>query len=149
MPWRDYIVVEELPELYRYIAAVVGRDAMITLAQRLPKMNLYLRSPESVDLDKPISELPEDYQLCINAIGVDATIRLANALPGEIFYLKSYHSVFLPAKVKYIQAHFDGRNHKRLAMDTDLSQTYVYEALRYKKQGKELTQSTNQEREKS
>lgn len=128
--WCEYIQVEDLPELYQTIAGAIGREAMITLALAIPKMNLYLRSPDSIDWEKPVAELPEDYQLCIDAVGVEATIKLASVLTGGLLYLKSADSVFLPAKARYIREHFNGRNHRRLAIATNLSQTFVYDVLR-------------------
>lgn len=128
--WHDYIEVKDLPELYQTIAAAIGREAMITLALSVPKMNLYLRAPESIDWEKPAAELPEDYQLCIEAVGLEATVKLAHVLTGGLLYLRSADSVFLPAKVKFIREHFNGRNHRRLAIATGLSQTFIYDVLR-------------------
>lgn len=128
--WVDYIQVEDLPELYQTIAGAIGREAMITLTLAIPKMNLYLRDPDGIDWEKPVAELPEDYQLCIDAIGVEATIKLASVLTGGLLYLKSADTVFLPAKVQYIRAHFNGHNHRRLAVATGLSQTFIYDVLR-------------------
>lgn len=128
--WRDHIRVEDLPELYQTMAAAIGRDAMIDLALAMPKMNLYLRAPWSIAPETPDDELSEDYQLVIGAIGRDAAMKLAEALTGGLLYLKSADTVFLPAKVRYIREHFNGRNHRRLAIATGLSQTFVYDVLR-------------------
>lgn len=125
--WRDFVVVEQLPELYRTIADAIGTAAMIRLAEGCQKMHLYLkRLPEEVDRDK----LSEDYRIVAGCIGWDDAITLARSLPGETFYLKGVDVVFIEAKKAYIRAEFTGANHRRLAMETGLSQVYIYETLR-------------------
>lgn len=125
--WRDFVVMEQLPEIYRAIADAIGLGAMIRLAEGCQKMHLYLkRLPGDIDRDK----LSEDYRIVAGIIGWDDTLVLAQYLPGETFYLKGVDVVFIEAKKAYIRAEFTGANHRRLAMETGLSQVYVYETLR-------------------
>lgn len=124
--WRDHIQVEQLPELYRSIADAIGRDAMIELATRCQKVHLYLKQLPD---DFTHEHLSEDYLLVSEAIGMPATLALAAAFPGEFIYLMAADLVFLPAKQAYVRAEFNGRNHRRLALNTGLSIRHIYEIL--------------------
>ncbi|MEA5113037.1 MAG: Mor transcription activator family protein [Geobacteraceae bacterium] len=76
-----------------------------------------------------IEELPEQYQDIIRVIGLDATLKLAQAFPGVPLYFKQVSRLLLPAKKAFIRANFDGGNHRRLALDTELPLATVYEIL--------------------
>jgi len=128
--WRDCIEVEELPELYRVIAEAIGREAMIDLTLHMQKMNLYLKR---LPADYDPARLSEDYLIAAEAIGLENVILLAAALPKELNYLKSADEVFLPAKIRWIRANFNGANHRRLGLATGLSQRYIYQIFQERK----------------
>lgn len=46
--WRDYIKAEDLPEDYQLIVQAIGLDNAIKLSQALPKIPIYLSSPEKL-----------------------------------------------------------------------------------------------------
>lgn len=48
MEWIKYIRIEDLPEDYRIAAEAIGLEAVIKLAFALPKVYLYLRSPDKL-----------------------------------------------------------------------------------------------------
>lgn len=76
-----------------------------------------------------VEQLPEDYQLLVQTIGLEMTIKLAYQFPKVQFYFKSPESLFLSAKEKYIRENFTGNNHRRLALDTSLSERHVYDVI--------------------
>jgi len=44
--WHDYIKVDDLPEDYQLAAEAIGLENVIKLAEKLPKVYLYLKDPE-------------------------------------------------------------------------------------------------------
>jgi len=123
--WRDCIDVAELPELYRTIAEAIGRELMIELAVKCQKVHFYFRQ-----LPEDAEKLSEDYLIAANAIGLDNVRKLAAALPSEMFYLVDEDLVFMSAKKRWIVENFTGNNHRRLSIETRLSQPFVYKILR-------------------
>lgn len=79
-----------------------------------------------------VEDLPEDYQLVAEAIGIDNMVLLAEKFPSVHLYFKRPDKLFLPAKIRYIKANFNGRNHRRLALATGLSERFVYSVLERK-----------------
>jgi Mor family transcriptional regulator len=77
-----------------------------------------------------IEELPERYQEVALAIGVEAMVKLALAFPGVPIYLKKADSILFPAKRAYVLDKFTGANHRRLALETGLSLSTVYDLLK-------------------
>ena len=43
--WTDYITIDQLPEDYQIIANAIGLEATIALAEALPSVYIYLKSP--------------------------------------------------------------------------------------------------------
>ena len=76
-----------------------------------------------------IEELPDQYQEAIRVIGLEATLKLCEAFPGVPLYFKAPHRLLLPAKKRYVKKHFDGRNHRKLALTTGLPLATIYEIL--------------------
>lgn len=76
-----------------------------------------------------IEQLPEDYQLLARIVGLENTIRIAQELKSVHLYLKSPERLFQAAKEQYVLANFDGRNHRRLALDTGLSERHIYDLV--------------------
>ncbi len=76
-----------------------------------------------------IEDLPEDYQLVAAAIGIENMVLLAEKFPSVHLYFKRPDKLFLPAKIRYIREHFNGCNHRKLALDTGLSERFVYSVL--------------------
>lgn len=48
--WLDYISVEQLPEDYQLLARIIGLELTIRVAEALPKVHLYFKSPERLFL---------------------------------------------------------------------------------------------------
>ncbi len=48
MGWIDYIQADQLPEDYQLIAGAIGLENTIKLAQSLPSIYVYLRSPDKL-----------------------------------------------------------------------------------------------------
>lgn len=46
--WRDYIKTEQLPEDYQLIVGAIGLENTIKLAQTLPSIYIYLKSPDKL-----------------------------------------------------------------------------------------------------
>jgi hypothetical protein len=130
MTWKDYIAVNDFPPLYQDIVSVIGLSKTVALTGVFSSMNMYLRKLTYEEFNKPLRELPEDYQLCFAAIGRDATKLLADRFEGMQLNFIAREKVYLPAKIRYIRANFNGKNHKTLAINTRLSLGYVYSLLR-------------------
>jgi Mor family transcriptional regulator len=45
MDWKDYVVVEELPEQYQEAIRVIGLEATLKLCEAFPGVPLYFKSP--------------------------------------------------------------------------------------------------------
>lgn len=84
-----------------------------------------------------LADLPEDYQLVAEAIGIENMVLLAEKFPSVHLYFKRPDKLFLPAKIRYIRQHFNGRNHRRLALDTGLSERFIYSVLERKDDAKQ------------
>jgi hypothetical protein len=48
MGWIDYIKTEQLPEDYQLIVGAIGLENTIKLAQTLPSVYVYLKSPDKL-----------------------------------------------------------------------------------------------------
>lgn len=48
--WHEYIKVEDLPEDYQLAASAIGLENVIKLVNALPKVYLYLKSPDALFL---------------------------------------------------------------------------------------------------
>lgn len=46
--WHEFIKAEDLPEDYQLAADAIGLENVIKLAESLPKVYLYLKSPEKL-----------------------------------------------------------------------------------------------------
>lgn len=77
-----------------------------------------------------VEALPEHYQDVVAVIGIDATVKLAQAFPGVPLYFKHVDRLLLPAKKAYILAKSTGANQRRLALETGLPLSSVYEILK-------------------
>jgi hypothetical protein len=48
--WLDYIRTDQLPEDYQLLVRIIGLELTIKVAQQLPKVHLYFKSPEKLFL---------------------------------------------------------------------------------------------------
>lgn len=48
--WHEYIKVEDLPEDYQLAVDAIGLENVIKLSDKLPKVYLYLKSPDKLFL---------------------------------------------------------------------------------------------------
>ena len=48
MTWADYIKADQLPEDYQLIVDAIGLENTIKLAQALPSVYIYLKSPDKL-----------------------------------------------------------------------------------------------------
>lgn len=83
-----------------------------------------------------LEELPEHYQQVAAVIGVEAMIKLAVAFPGVPLYFKQAARILYPAKRAYVLDKFTGANHRRLALDTGLPLSTIYEMLKEDREAK-------------
>lgn len=79
-------------------------------------------------------ELPGDLQLVAQECGIDVAIRLAEKMGGVSIYIRPIDSLLAQKKEAYIIKHFNGSNHKELAIATRYSERWVYEVLSRDKQ---------------
>lgn len=74
-------------------------------------------------------QLNEDYNLMVRSIGLEATIKLAFAMPSIHVYFKRPELVFKDAITKHIVKHFNGANHRQLALQCRVSERFVYDVI--------------------
>ena len=74
-------------------------------------------------------DLPGDLQLVAQECGMDVAIRLAEKMGSISIYIRPIDSLIAQKKEEYIKKHFNGSNHKELAIATGYSERWVYEVL--------------------
>jgi hypothetical protein len=62
MNWIDYIKPEQLPEDYQLIVDAIGLENTIKLAQKLPSVYVYLKSPEKLFKPAKIQYILESHK---------------------------------------------------------------------------------------
>jgi hypothetical protein len=82
MSWIDYIKAEQLPEDYQIIVDAIGLENTIKLAQALPSIYFYLKSPDKLFKPAKIEYVLNSYaQACpenpFNHRGVALETRLS------------------------------------------------------------------------
>jgi len=60
--WRDYIKPEQLNADYKMVCDVIGLEATIRLAQALPKIYIYLPSPDKLFLPAKVEYILDRYK---------------------------------------------------------------------------------------
>lgn len=74
-------------------------------------------------------DLPGDLQLVAQECGMEVAITLAEKLGSIAIYIRPIDRLMSKQKAKYIKEHFNGNNHKELAIATGYSERWVYEIL--------------------
>jgi len=59
--WTDYIRIEQLPEDYQLIARAIGLENTIKLAEALPSVYVYLKSPAKLFKPAKVAYILERY----------------------------------------------------------------------------------------
>jgi hypothetical protein len=62
MKWIDHIKAEQLPEDYQIIVDAIGLENTIKLAQTLPSVYIYLKSPDKLFKPAKIKYILESYK---------------------------------------------------------------------------------------
>jgi Mor family transcriptional regulator len=79
--------------------------------------------------DIKIEDLPGDLQLVARCCSVEIAIELAEKMGSVTIYVRSIDNLLVGKKREYIVKHFTGNNHKQLAIETGVSERYVYDVL--------------------
>lgn len=74
-------------------------------------------------------DLPGDLQLVAQQCGMEVAIKLAEKMGSVGIYIRPIDSLIAKKKEEYIKRHFNGINHKELALQTGISERWVYEIL--------------------
>lgn len=82
-------------------------------------------------------DLPGDLQLVAHECGLDVAIKLAEKMGGVGIYIRPVDSLIAKKKEEYIKKHFNGANHKELAIATGLSERWVYEILNRERENRQ------------
>jgi len=88
--------------------------------------------------DIKADELPGDLQLVAQQCGVDVAIKLAEKMGSITVYIRPIDGLVVAKKEAYIKKHFNGSNHKELAIATGYSDRWVYKILEGKKEDKQI-----------
>ncbi len=78
-------------------------------------------------------ELPGDLQLVARECGMEVALKLAERMGGVGIYVRPLDSLISSKKKEFVRRHFDGANHKELAITVHWSERYIYEILAEKK----------------
>ncbi len=74
-------------------------------------------------------DLPGDLRLVARECGVNIAIALAEKLGGINIYIRPLKSLESVRKKEFIAKHFDGTNHKELAIATGYCEQQIYRIL--------------------
>lgn len=74
-------------------------------------------------------DLPGDLHLVAQECGIEVAIRLAEKMGSISIYIRPIDSLISQKKEEYIKKHFNGSNHKELAIATGYSERWIYEIL--------------------
>lgn len=88
--------------------------------------------------DIKADELPGDLQLVAQQCGVDVAIKLAEKMGSITVYIRPIGGLVVAKKEAYIRKHFNGGNHKELAIATGYSERWVYKILEGKKEDQQI-----------
>ena len=82
-------------------------------------------------------DLPGDLQLVAQECGMEVALSLAENMGSVQIYVRPLNGLISKKKEEHILQHFDGSNHKELAIATGYSERWVYEILNRKKNEKQ------------
>lgn len=74
-------------------------------------------------------DLPGDLQLVAQECGIEVAVRLSEKMGSVSIYIRPIGALIARKKEEYIVRHFNGSNHKELAIATGYSERWVYEIL--------------------
>lgn len=79
-------------------------------------------------------DLPGDLQLVAQECGIEVALILAEKLPSISIYVRPINGLVAAKKEAYIRKHFNGGNHKELALAVGCSDRWIYKLLEGKKE---------------
>lgn len=127
--WLDYLQESDLRGDYAELAAVIGLELTVLVAEKLGGEPLLTPRIEINTVDDLRSGYLDLYPL----IGLELTIRVAEMIApkntdrsGGQLYLPMADHLLLAAKIRYIQANDKVSNRRQLRRDTGLSLRHVY-----------------------
>ncbi len=127
MSWLDELKIEDLRGDYAVIAAAIGLENTVVLAEELgigplplPRLAGPLRHPD---------QLRSGYVDLFEVLGMELTDAIAGKVmkyDGGQLYLPQAKHVLLAAKERYVKKHDKVSNRRQLARETRLSLRHVY-----------------------
>lgn len=88
--------------------------------------------------DLKADDLPGDLQLVAQQCGIDVAVCLAEKMGSVSIYIRPVDGLVATKKEAYIRKHFNGGNHKELAIATGYSERWVYKILEGKKEDRQI-----------
>ncbi len=75
--------------------------------------------------DVKLEDIPQMYQRIVMAIGVESFVRLAMITGGLTIYIPKADTLVQAARDRQIISKFNGSNYRELALEYNLSETWV------------------------
>lgn len=123
MTWLDELKIEDLRGDYAELAAVIGLELTLQVAEELGGAPLVL--PYLGELRHP-DQLRSGYFDLHAVVGWELTVKVAAVLGGGQLYLPQAKHLVQAAKERYILRHDRVHNRRQLARATQLSLRHVY-----------------------
>ncbi len=121
--WLSELTIEDLRGDYAELAAVVGLEQTVRIAEELGGAPLVLPHIEGI---RHPDQLRSGYLDLFPILGLELTDQVAQALGGGQLYLPQARHILLAAKERYVQKHDRVQNRRELARETRLSLRHVY-----------------------
>ncbi len=86
-------------------------------------------------------DFPGDMQLVAKLCGVEVAVKLAEKMGSVRLYVIPIKRILAQKVERHIIENFRGNNHKELAIETGVSESYVYGVLMRKKVGRKQQSS--------
>ena len=124
--WLDYLQIDDLRGDYAELAAVIGLELTVRIAEEIGGEPLWLPFIKINSVDDLRSGYLELYPI----IGLDMVIRVSEMIDAEQIgvrlYLPQADYALLAAKERYVKANDKVSNRRQLRRDTRLSMRHIY-----------------------